>query len=406
MPLRMVVPCLLLGQQLAAASLLPQTCSAPGWRVHSNFDALCDRKTAKKQTTQTCGACIAVAKEGNRSVFSWNEESHHCYTETCSTFNGAPNSHVISGCLLGVAGCAQTPAPPPGPPPPPPHPPGPPPGPAQFVEVPAGHFTMGRPCADCDGMRMDDPKMDMKPGYLSYDEQPPHPVSLPALHIMKQTISQADFALSGLPGTADDVSHEVACSFARWYTVHQSDGAVYRLPTEAEWEFLRGGNSSSSSSSSSSSVLEFGPREHIFDWHGVYPDPPLPPAATVAGPSTGILKVIRDGTSASATTRYSQSIDASFRSAGTPPATFRLVKMAAAAQSPAVGNPPLPQVGILPSGKVTVGGGGETVDVSLLGPSPAAPHFAVRAALPIPPDSENEGTASLTGLDPATMFHR
>ena len=402
MPLRMawwmVVPCLLLGQQLITAALQPQTCSAPGWTVHSNFDALCDRKTAKKQTTQTCGACIAAAKEGNRSAFSWNEESHHCYTETCSKFSGAPNSHVISGCLSGSTGCAQTPAPPPGPP-------GPPPGPAQFVEVPAGHFTMGRPCADCDGMRMDDPKMDMKPGYLSYDEQPPHPVSLAALHIMKQTISQADFARSGLPGTADDVSHEVACAFALWYTVQQGDGAVYRLPTEAEWEYLRGGTNSSSSSSSS--VLEFGRREHVFDWHGVYPDPPLPPAAaTVAGPATGILKVIRDGSSASATTRYSQSIDASFRSAGTPPATFRLVKMAAAAQPPAVGNPPLPQVGILPSGEVIVGGAGGTVDVSLLGPSPAAPHFAVRAALPIPPDSENEGTASLTGLDPATMFHR
>ena len=33
------------------------------------------------------------------------------------------------------------------------------------------------------------------------------------------------------------------------------------------------------------------------------------------------------------------------------------------------------------------------------------PLFDVRMVLPVPPDSETEGTASLAGLDPATMYH-
>ena len=45
------------------------------------------------------------------------------------------------------------------------------------------------------------------------------------------------------------------------------------------------------------------------------------------------------------------------------------------------------------------------MDVAKLGPDAQRPLFSVRMAMPIPPDSETDGTASLAGLDPATLFH-
>lgn len=119
--------------------------------------------------------------------------------------------------------------------------------------------------------------------------------------------------------------------------------------------------------------------------------------------STTHAQAVRDGHSPSATTRYSVSLDATNRSHGTLPTTFRLVKGAA----PLTGAPPLPQVAILPSGVATIVGSSPTmtVDVSKLGPDMNTPHFAVRAALPIPPDSELIGSSTLAGLDPATMWH-
>ena len=51
------------------------------------------------------------------------------------------------------------------------------------------------------------------------------------------------------------------------------------------------------------------------------------------------------------------------------------------------------------------GRGGETVDLASLGPDMQKPLFNVRMVLPIPPDSELAGTASLTGLDPATLWY-
>ena len=43
------------------------------------------------------------------------------------------------------------------------------------------------------------------------------------------------------------------------------------------------------------------------------------------------------------------------------------------------------------------------VNVASLGPDPNTPLFNVRMVMPIPPDSEEDGTASLAGLDPARL---
>eukprot|EP01049_Picozoa_sp_SAG25_P007695 SAG25_NODE_644_length_6218_cov_5.273901_4_plen_454_part_00 len=383
------------GRGPLAEAALAATCPKAGWSVHTSFDATCERRRAKESTTKTCSECAAAAARANHSVYSWNQNSHHCYTTSCpSLFSGVPNGHVVSGCRPQLPGCGGVR--PPTPPGPTPAPPAPPPGPAVFAPVAAGEFVMGRACPGCGSRRMDDPALALEPGYLSYDEQPPHKIAMRGFEMMKQTVSDHEFAESGLPGSAADVSHRVATEFAAWYTQRQHDGCEYRLPTEAEWEYARGHSSAS---------LEFGPREHIFDWHGVYNDPPR--AQPAAGPATGMLKVVRDGASASPTTRFAQSVDATSER-GIAPATFRLVKVSqkwpGMGAQPARGPPPLPQVGVLSDGWAQTARG-EVIDVSRLGPRATTAHFAVRAALPIPPDSELEGTASLAGLDPSILWH-
>lgn len=58
------------------------------------------------------------------AVFSFNHNSHHCYSNTNPVWKPLPNDHVDSGCkTAAVPGCGA-PAPPPQPPAPSPPPPG------------------------------------------------------------------------------------------------------------------------------------------------------------------------------------------------------------------------------------------------------------------------------------------
>ena len=243
--------------------------------------------------------------------------------------------------------------------------------------------------------------------FHSYDEQPPRSLTLGPLSMMTQTVSAADYAKSGLPGKVEDISHEAACAFAEWYTAQQAGGEIYTLPTEAEWERAR---------KSAGSKLEFSAREHVLDWHGVYPNPTTPLATVTNGPASGILKVVRDGRGLDVrdggTARYAVAPAATAASSilanggpatfGIPPTTFRLVKRTS--KTPlAYTNPPLSQVGILPDGTATTASG--DINVAKLGPPASQPLFNVRMVMPIPPDSEQDGWSSLTGLDPAAMWH-
>ena len=140
---------------------------------------------------------------------------------------------------------------------------------------------MGRSCGPACGQRiMDDPNLTLEANYLSYDEQPLHRVRVDAFSMMSRTVSEEDWAKSGLSGNPSDVSHAQAVAFAAWYTSAQNNGVTYRLPTEQEWEYVRG--------LANQTAFHFGPREHMHDWHGVYPNPPT--SAPCAGPSVGILK--------------------------------------------------------------------------------------------------------------------
>lgn len=213
------------------ASSSSSSCSAPGWVAHGSFDPTpsCIGKKPSS-TTKTCGDCLKQAVSANHSVYAWNHASHHCYSGDCTTFGGAHNPRVQSGCHTALPGCdSPNPAPTPAPSP----------GPAVYVPVEGGSSTMGRACLDCvAGAVMDDPKLELKDGYLSYDEMPQRQVTLQPFSIMTQPVSVDDFTKSGLPGSVADASHDTAVAYAAWLSAQPGDYS-YRLPTEAEWEATR-----------------------------------------------------------------------------------------------------------------------------------------------------------------------
>jgi hypothetical protein len=283
---------------------------------------------------------------------------------------------------------------------------------AAFVIVPAGHAVLGRACPSCpSGRVMDDPSANLTDGqpYLSYDEMPPRVVAMPAFAIMAAPVAAEDWARSGLGGDVTDVSHDAAVQYAGWLSAQSpNDGSSYRLPTEAEWVRAR-----AVAHSVSQHNLHFAGREHVLDWHGVTAHAPASPTG---GPVTGMLTVVRDGAPPAVeanaraarysvppgVTRTSSALASTSHAAVVNASTFRLVRVPKGTPPLAFTSAPLSQTAVLPAGIATTPGG--PVDTALLGPPASAPHFAVRMALPLPPDTSNDGTASLTGLDPSTMY--
>lgn len=182
----------------------------------------------------------------------------------------------------------------------------------QTVLVPAGRFRMGADAAPLpEPLRQGFGVMSERPMYGDYDELPAHEVRIThAFRISVTQVSPAEFALfdpdykphAATPAYAAGVSYAQAIAYCRWLT--RKTGKPWRLPTEAEWEYVaRAGGTKLYGATDTPLPLDqpnaFGVRnqevgrpEWVLDWYGSYASNA---AADPVGPALGMTRVVRGG---------------------------------------------------------------------------------------------------------------
>jgi len=165
----------------------------------------------------------------------------------------------------------------------------------RMIPIEPGNFSMGEatPCPD------------------GWDESPAHKVTISAPFLISETeISVEQFAQfqPGFTGSltegpaATGVSWHEANAFCQWLS--RKEGKPYRLPTEAEWEYVARAGTTSDFWSGDNPPAPDGPNrwclkgihaqpaEWCYDWYGPYGDEDQVDPVGAAG---GLTKVIRGG---------------------------------------------------------------------------------------------------------------
>lgn len=278
-----------------------------------------------------------------------------------------------------------------------------------MADIPAGAFTMGA---------------DTSP---FWDQKPAHPVTLSGpfrISVREITLAQYQaFRPEWNTATADGfvcgVSWYDAVSFCAWLSGRT--GKAYRLPTEAEWEYV-----ARSASAWGVENLHGGVREWCQDWYGPYPSHETTDPAGAAG---GLCRVVRGGVLDALDGKFEcvprgEYEQPSYR-AGLPPAFgvtpggpggaqaggdmpgrhnvgIRVVEGMMPATEPVAFEPPFMALGVK-----------KTAERAGIGPDEAKPYFRKRHLLPSPPETEldrekmaaHQQRIDAAGLDPSFRGH-
>jgi formylglycine-generating enzyme required for sulfatase activity len=184
----------------------------------------------------------------------------------------------------------------------------------EFVKVAPGTFEMGVDSVPLPKSLIAGPVgvvYDRTSDAGDYDETPVHKVTITQPFRMSVTeVTAAQYrqfqprfqSNPRYAPYASGVNWNDAAAFCVWLS--RKEGKMYRLPTEAEWEYAcRAGTRSAFSSGADRPAAESpnpwglknmhtGVAEWCLDWHGLYPrDPQIDPV----GPASGIARVVRGG---------------------------------------------------------------------------------------------------------------
>jgi hypothetical protein len=216
----------------------------------------------------------------------------------------------------------------------------------RLLPVVPGTFRMGEPTATpADTFKI--------AAYLErgdWDEHPVHEVALTrGYHIgeTEVTIEQFRQFRPTYQGSAEaapyasGVSWDDAVAFCEWLS--RREGRVYRLPTEAEWEYVaRAGSAGLFSGGAERPApetpnawgirnLHTGVSEWCADWHGPYPEGPR---RDPVGPAGGWARVIRGGGLDKVTPFYARSANRAGMPPNFPPLPLEEIRRLAAGELP------------------------------------------------------------------------
>lgn len=177
------------------------------------------------------------------------------------------------------------------------------------VLVPAGSFRMGAGPDPLPPALLKSPVTSSRPRHGDFDEVPAHPVRIShPFRIAVTQVSPAEFqrfdphyrAPDATPAYAAGVSWEQAMAYCAWLT--RKTGKPWRLPTEAEWEYVaRAGGTHLFGTADTAVPLdqpnafgvanqEVGRPEWTLDWYGPYQPGPVTDPTGVAQSMTRAIR--------------------------------------------------------------------------------------------------------------------
>jgi hypothetical protein len=242
----------------------------------------------------------------------------------------------------------------------------------RFARIEPSTFTMGSDRGDWDEKPVRDVTIS-QPFYIQKAE------------VTADQYRQFDADFSG-SRYAMGVSWYDALAFCEWLS--QKEGRTYRLPTEAEWEYV-------AKNASGVELVLGGPLEWVQDWYGMYPhDDQIDPV----GPEQGIVRVVRGGgldeDSSSSHLRSANRAGMAPGFRGDHIIGFRVVMAPMPTTTPWPYVAPFVQQGVK-----------QTAQYVSQGPDPHVPYFRQRPVLPIPPENSEESAILAVGLPPVFKGH-